>query len=124
MQIPKIERRPKRPSRNAGGSEMPTSAGGYILRRLRPRLPVSWQYGWKWQAVKGAWLFVGSLFLLKLGYTMFFSLSDSDIDRKAAQYTYVRDERGVVVDIGYKPLLDAGIRARKRTAKYLEADDE
>lgn len=123
MQVPKVERRKKRPTRNAGGSEMPKSAGGYVLMQLRPRLPIQWQYGWRWQAVKGAWLFVGSMFLLKLGYTMFFSLSDEDIDRRAAQYTYVRDERGVVVDIGYKPLVEAGVRARKRTAKYLEDDD-
>lgn len=103
---------------------MPKSAGGYILKQLRPRLPIAWQYGWRWQAIKGAWLFTGCLFLAKLGYTMFFSLSSDEIDRRAAQYTYVRDDRGVVVDIGFKPLMDAGARAHRRTAKYLAMDED
>lgn len=103
---------------------MPRSAGGFILRRLRPSLPIKWQYGWRWNCVKGLYLGVGLAFVAKLAYTMFFQLSDEEIDRKAAKYTYVRNDQGTVVDVAYKPLLDAGIRARRRTARLMEEDEE
>eukprot|EP00331_Platyophrya_macrostoma_P000157 CAMPEP_0176407532 /NCGR_PEP_ID=MMETSP0127-20121128/1461_1 /TAXON_ID=938130 /ORGANISM="Platyophrya macrostoma, Strain WH" /LENGTH=55 /DNA_ID=CAMNT_0017786743 /DNA_START=225 /DNA_END=392 /DNA_ORIENTATION=+ len=55
---------------------------------------------------------------------MFFALDDQEIAKRAAKYTYVRNEQGQVVDVAYKPLIDAGMRARKRANRYLEEDDE
>lgn len=108
-------------SSSSGVAPPPPSSSS---RPLRPSLPIKWQYGWRWNCVKGLYLGVGLAFVAKLAYTMFFQLSDEEIDRKAAKYTYVRNDQGTVVDVAYKPLLDAGIRARRRTARLMEEDEE
>lgn len=35
-------------------------------------------------------------------------------------YTYIRDDQGKVVDIGYKPIIDSAKHARKRVSRMME----
>lgn len=124
---PKVERRRRKGGKSSsvrpGMPDLPKSAGGYVFQQLRPRLPVRWQYGWRWNALKGVWLVSWLSLIGYVAYVMFFKHSDEDIARQAAQYTYIRNERGEVVDIGFKPVVDAGRRARKRADRLLDPDE-
>lgn len=132
---PSVERRKRRggggnsgkkaaaATRGPGMPDLPKSAGGYIFQQLRPRLPIRWQYGWRWSALKGVWVVGWGSFIAYVAYVMFFKYTDSDIAEQATQYTYVRNDRGEVVDIGFKPIIDATKRARRRADKLLDPDE-
>lgn len=128
---PTVERRKRRRSGGAGKQstarpgmpDLPKSAGGYVFQQLRPRLPIQWQYGWRWNMLKGTWIVGWMSFLGYVAYTMFFKYGDEEIAQQAAQYTYVRNERGEVVDIGFRPIIDAGRRARRRADRLLDPDE-
>ncbi|KAF8284473.1 hypothetical protein TcG_01714 [Trypanosoma cruzi] len=123
--LPKIERR-KRKGQHArpGLPDLPKSAGGYLFLQMRPYLPIAWQYGWRWRMLQGLWLGTALSFAGYLLYVMYFRDSDEVIAAKAAKYTYVRNERGEVIDIGYKPLIDASRRAQRRAQRLLADDDD
>ncbi|EPY31620.1 hypothetical protein STCU_01807 [Strigomonas culicis] len=125
---PNVERRRRRGQKKStirpGVPDLPKSAGGYVFQQLRPRLPIRWQYGWRWNMLKGTWLAVWLSFIGSVAYTMFFKYTDEDIARDAAQFTYVRNESGEVIDIGFKPIVDAGRRARRRADRLLDPDEE
>ncbi|KAK7198098.1 hypothetical protein NESM_000766200 [Novymonas esmeraldas] len=131
---PAVERRKRRgraegggvkktTSRGPGVPDLPKSAGGYVFQQLRPRLPARWQYGWRWNSLKAGWVVGWFSFIGYVAYVMFFKYTDGDIAEQAAQYTYVRNERGEVVDIGFKPIVDAGRRARRRADRLLDPDE-
>jgi hypothetical protein len=130
---PSVERRKRRrgdagggkkpTSRSPGMPDLPKSAGGYIFQQLRPRLPISWQYGWRWSALKSLWVVGWGSFIAYVAYVMFFKYTEGEIAEQATQYTYVRNERGEVVDIGFKPIIDATKRARRRADKLLDPDE-
>ncbi|EAN79142.1 uncharacterized protein TEOVI_000280000 [Trypanosoma equiperdum] len=124
--LPKVERRRRKGQQMTRSRmpDLPKSAGGYFFRQLRPYLPPAWQYGWRWKLLQGIWLGSALSFSSYLVYVMYFRDSDSDIAQRAAQYTYVRNEHGQVVDIGYKPLIDAAHRARRRAQRLLEEECE
>lgn len=126
---PRVERRKRRGQKQSNRSirpgmpDLPKSAGGYVFQQLRPRLPIRWQYGWRWNVLKGVWV-AGWLSLIGyLAYVMFFRLSAEDIAHQAGRYTYIRNEQGDVVDIGFKPIVDAGKRARKRADRLLDPEE-
>ncbi|RNE97529.1 hypothetical protein TraAM80_09286 [Trypanosoma rangeli] len=123
--LPKVERRKRKgqPTR-PGLPDLPKSAGGYFFRQLRPYLPIVWQYGWRWKLLQGLWLGTAFSFAGYLIYVIYFRDSDEVIAAKAAKYTYVRNEQGEVVDIGYKPIIDASRRAQRRARRLLEDDDD
>ncbi|CAJ1027837.1 hypothetical protein, conserved [Leishmania lindenbergi] len=131
---PAVERRKRRSRAGAGDSkkvasrrpgipDLPKSAGGYFFQQLRPHLPIRWQYDWRWTSLKAVWVVGWSSFICYVAYVMFFKYTDSDIAEQATQYTYVRNERGDVVDIGFKPIVDAGKRARRRADRLLDPDE-
>ncbi|KAG5500987.1 hypothetical protein GH5_04576 [Leishmania sp. Ghana 2012 LV757] len=120
---PEVGRGKTAASRRPGIPDLPKSAGGYIFQQLRPRLPIRWQYGWRWSSLKAVWVTGWSSFICYVVYVMFFKYTDSDIAEQATQYTYVRNERGDVVDIGFKPIVDAGKRARRRADRLLDPDE-
>ena len=103
--------------------DIPRSVGGFVMRFLRPRLPVTWQYGWKWHAVQATWMVFAAGLCGYYGWLMWGKYTEEDFKTKSRQYQYVRDERGHVVDLSYKPLAVAGIRARQRAQRLLEDDD-
>ncbi|CAD2215512.1 hypothetical protein AGDE_02290 [Angomonas deanei] len=127
---PNVERRrrrgqkPKSTSVRPGVPDLPNSAGGYVFQQLRPRLPARWQYGWRWNALKGVWLVGWGSFVAYLAYVMFFKYTDEDIAKQAALFTYVRNENGEVTDIGFKPIVEAGKRARRRADRLLDPEEE
>ncbi|KEG13488.1 hypothetical protein DQ04_00981180 [Trypanosoma grayi] len=125
--LPKVERRKRKgqPTR-PGMPDLPKSAGGYVFRQLRPYLPIAWQYGWRWKLLQSMWLGAGLSIAGCLIYVMYYRDSEEMIAAKAARYTYVRNERGEVVDIGYKPIIDASRRAQRRAQRILDeaSDDE
>lgn len=126
---PKVERRRRRGQKARGSSirpgmpDLPKSAGGYVFQQLRPRLPVRWQYGWRWNSLKAAWLVGWLSFIGYLAYMMFFKYSNEDIAAQASKFTYIRNEQGEVVDIGYKPIVDSAKRAKRRADRILSDDD-
>ncbi|KPA80923.1 putative mitochondrial hypothetical protein [Leptomonas pyrrhocoris] len=130
---PTVERRRRRRSSGGGGKkpaarspgmpDLPKSAGGYVFQQLRPRLPTRWQYGWRWSSLKGIWVVGWGSFIVYVAYVMFFKYTDAAIAEQAAQFTYVRNDRGEVVDIGFKPIIDASKRARRRADKLLDPDE-
>lgn len=103
--------------------DLPKSAGGYVFQQLRPRLPIRWQYGWRWSSLKGVWVVGWGSFICYVAYVMFFKYTDADIAEQATQYTYVHNDRGEVVDIGFKPIVDATKRARRRADKLLDPNE-
>ncbi|RNF11976.1 uncharacterized protein Tco025E_06546 [Trypanosoma conorhini] len=123
--LPTVERRKRKgqPTR-PGLPDLPKSAGGYVFRQLRPYLPIAWQYGWRWKMLQGLWLGSALSFAGYLLYVIYLRDSDEAIAAKAAKYTYVRNERGEVVDIGYKPLIDASRRAERRARRLLEEEED
>ncbi|KPI87690.1 hypothetical protein ABL78_3228 [Leptomonas seymouri] len=131
---PNVERRKRRrggagggrgaAARGLGMPDLPKSAGGYVFQQLRPRLPIRWQYGWRWSALKCLWVGGWGSFIAYLGYVMFFKYTNEDIAEQATQYTYVRNDRGEVVDIGFKPIIDATKRARRRADRLLDPDEQ
>nr|CCC94759.1 conserved hypothetical protein [Trypanosoma congolense IL3000] len=124
--LPRVERRRRR-GQNAVRSpvpDIPKSAGGYFFRQMRPYLPVTWQYGWRWKLLQGVWLGSAFSFAGYLMYVMFYRDTEATIAEKASRYTYVRNEQGQVVDIGYKPIVDSAKRAQRRAQRLLEEDDE
>ncbi|ORC91693.1 uncharacterized protein TM35_000052890 [Trypanosoma theileri] len=125
LALPKVERRKRKgqPTR-PGLPDLPKSAGGYVFRELRPYLPIAWQYGWRWKLLQSIWLGAGLSLAGSLMYVMYFRDSEEDIARKAACYTYVRNEKGEVVDIGYKPLIDATRRAQRRAQRLLDEEED
>ncbi|KAG8346038.1 hypothetical protein ERJ75_000193500 [Trypanosoma vivax] len=122
--LPSVEL-PKRRSRQLRRSsvpDLPRSGGGFFFRQIRPYLPASWRYGWRWKMLQGIWL-VGALYLGgNLLYIVLFRDSEEMIKAKAARYTYVCNDRGEVVDVGYKPIIDAAHRAQRRAKRLLEED--
>ncbi|CAG9576707.1 conserved hypothetical protein [Leishmania major strain Friedlin] len=110
-------------SRNPGMPDLPKSAGGYVFQQLRLHLPIRWRYGWRWSSLKAVWVGGWSSFICYVAYVMFFKYTDSEIAEQATQYTYVRNDRGEVVDIGFKPIVDAGRRARRRADRLLDPDE-
>ncbi|KAG5501456.1 hypothetical protein JKF63_03285 [Porcisia hertigi] len=131
---PAVERRKRRGKADVGGGkkaasrspgmpDLPKSAGGYVFQQLRPRLPIRWQYGWRWSSLKAVWIVSWASLVSYVAYVMFFKYTDGDIAELATQYTYVRNERGEVVDIGFKPIVDAGKRARRRAERLLDPDE-
>lgn len=126
---PKVERRPRKGQKKSnsirpGMPDLPKSAGGYVFQQLRPRLPARWQYGWRWNSLKMVWLGGWLSLIGYLAYIMFFKYTDEDIAKQAQLYTYVRNEEGQVVDIGFKPIVDAGIRARRRADRLLDPEEQ
>lgn len=127
---PKVERRKRRGQKAKNQSiapgmpEVPKSAGGYVFQQLRPRLPIKWQYGWRWTSLKVVWLVGWISFIGYLAYMMFFKYSNEEIAVHAAKFTYVRNQQGEVVDIGYKPVVDSAKRAKRRADRYLSDDDD
>lgn len=130
---PNVERRKRRrgdgingkktATRSPGMPDLPKSAGGYIFQQLRPRLRIRWQYGWRWSALKSLWVIGWGSFIVYVVYVMFFKYTNAEIAEQATQYTYVRNDRGEVVDIGFKPIVDAAKRARRRADKLLDPDE-
>ena len=98
---------------------------GWLSNKLRPYLPANWQYGIRWKffstGLKGLPIGAASYIIYQIKY------KDEDaIKELAAQYKYVRDPSGRVVDVAYAPLVDAGSRARRRTEllRMRELSDE
>lgn len=110
---------------NAGRTAgVPMSVGGLVLGQLRPRLPGAWQYGWRWKLVQSVWVGGGLTFCIYLGRCMF-GKTDEEVAQKAAQYSYVRDDSGIIMDLSYTPLVSAGLRARARAQRLRdEMEDE
>jgi hypothetical protein len=100
---------------------LPLTVGGLTFQKLRPMLPPRWQYGWRWTSLKVAW----TAMLTYIGYgsckAMFF-MTNEEIDQKSTEYTFIRDDRGRVVDIGWKPIVNGGTRARARAQQLLDDD--
>eukprot|EP00758_Cryptobia_borreli_P009914 Tbor_TRINITY_DN5521_c7_g2::TRINITY_DN5521_c7_g2_i2::g.13039::m.13039 len=95
------------------GGDLPSSGNAWLFRQIRPYLPIQWQYGIRYKAIQILWILLVLSFVASLAKVMFLQ-SEEEIAGKASRYSYVRDESGTVVDISYKPLIDAGIRARRR----------
>lgn len=98
---------------------LPSSGAAWAFKIIRPYLPPQWQYGWRYNLLKAIWLLCAFSFVGLLARTMFFQ-SEEEVAVKASRYTYVRDDSGNVVDISYKPLIDAGMRARRRQERRIE----
>lgn len=121
---PVVERRKRRGKKQStarpGVPDLPKSAGGYVFQQLRPRLPIRWQYGWRWTGLKVLWVVGWTSFVGYLGWTMWFKYSEEEIARQAAKFTYIRNENGEVIDIGYKPIVDSARRAKRRAERLLD----
>jgi hypothetical protein len=116
-------RKPKKKDDRAGQlHELPRSLGGLFFHYLRPRLPFVWQYGWRFKALQATWLLFFGACAAKLAMVMFGS-TDEEIREKAAQYKFVRDEQGRVIDVAYKPVINAAQRARDRATRLRNEED-